>query len=39
MDLDFTPTLIERHTRYVMLVKVAGKDTETVTNSLIKNAR
>jgi len=32
-------TLIERHTRYVMLVKVAGKDTETVTNALIKNAR
>jgi len=32
-------TLVERHTRYVMLVKVAGKDTETVTNALIKNAR
>lgn len=31
-------TLVERHTRYVMLVKVAGKDTETVTNALIKNA-
>jgi IS30 family transposase len=31
-------TLVERHTRYVMLVKVAGKDTETVINALIKNA-
>jgi IS30 family transposase len=32
-------TLVERHTRYVMLVKVAGKDTETVINALIKHAR
>jgi len=32
-------TLVERHTRYVMLVKVASKDTETFTNALIKNAR
>ncbi len=32
-------TLVERHTRYVMLVKVDGKDTETVVNALIKNAR
>ena len=32
-------TLVERHTRYVMLVKVTGKDTETVINALIKNAR
>jgi len=32
-------TLVERHTRYVMLVKVAKKDTETVINALIKNAR
>ena len=32
-------TLVERHTRYVMLVKVAGTDTETVINALIKNAR
>ena len=31
-------TLVERQTRYVMLVKVAGKDTETVINALIKNA-
>lgn len=32
-------TLVERHTRYVMLVKVASKDTETVINALIKHAR
>jgi IS30 family transposase len=31
-------TLVERQTRYVMLVKVNGKDTETVTNALIKHA-
>lgn len=31
-------TLVERHTRYVMLVKVNGKDTETVINALIKHA-
>ena len=31
-------TLVERHTRYVMLVKVASKDTETVINALIKHA-
>lgn len=32
-------TLVERHSRYVMLVKVDGKDTETVVNALIENAR
>jgi IS30 family transposase len=32
-------TLVERQTRYVMLVKVTRKDTETVVNALIKNAR
>ncbi|NYT22259.1 IS30 family transposase [Alcaligenaceae bacterium] len=32
-------TLVERQTRYVMLVKVTGKDTETVVNGLIKHAR
>jgi len=32
-------TLVERQTRYVMLVKVDGKDTETVVTALIKNAR
>jgi len=30
--------LVERKTRYLMFVKVAGKDTETVVNALIKNA-
>jgi len=32
-------TLVERQTRYVMLVKVGGKDTHTVINALIKSAR
>jgi len=32
-------TLVERHTRYAMLVKVSGKDSETVINALIKHAR
>lgn len=32
-------TLVERQTRYVMLVKVASKDTETVVSGLIKHAR
>jgi IS30 family transposase len=31
-------TLVERHTRYVMLVKVDSKDSETVANALIKHA-
>ena len=31
-------TLVERHTRYVMLVRVKSKDTETVINALIKQA-
>ncbi|MBT8441980.1 MAG: IS30 family transposase [Gammaproteobacteria bacterium] len=31
-------TLVERHTRYVMLVKVKSKDSETVINALIKHA-
>ena len=31
-------TLLERHTRYVMLSKVEKKDTETVINALIKQA-
>ena len=31
-------TLVERHTRYVMLARVNGKDTETVINALIKQA-
>jgi len=32
-------TLVERQTRYVMLVKVDGKDSETVVSALIKHAR
>ncbi|MFM0632436.1 IS30 family transposase [Paraburkholderia xenovorans] len=31
-------TLVERQTRYVMLVKIASKDSETVANALIKHA-
>ena len=31
-------TLVERQSRYVMLVKVGSKDTETVINALIKHA-
>ncbi len=31
-------TLVERHTRYVMLVKIDRKDTHTVVNALIKHA-
>ena len=31
-------TLVERFTRYVMLVRVPSKDTETVINALIKQA-
>lgn len=31
-------TLVERQTRYVMLVRVASKDTKTVINALIKQA-
>ncbi len=32
-------TLVERQTRYVMLVKVVSKDSDTVANALIKHAR
>jgi IS30 family transposase len=32
-------TLVERHTRYVMLVKLANKETGTVVSALIKQAR
>ncbi len=31
-------TLVERHTRYVMLARVKSKDTKTVINALIKQA-
>jgi IS30 family transposase len=32
-------TLLERHTRYVLLAKVDSKETKTVINALIKQAR
>ncbi len=32
-------TLVERHTRLVMLVRAPSKDTKTVVNALIKHAR
>lgn len=32
-------TLVERQTRYLMLIKVAAKDTETVVNALIRHVR
>jgi ParB-like nuclease domain/Integrase core domain len=35
----YIATLVERHTRYVMLAKVAGKDTRTVVTALIKQAK
>jgi len=35
----YIATLVERHTRYVMLVKVANKDTQTVVAALIKQAK
>lgn len=35
----YVATLVERHSRYVMLVKVANKDTESVVTALIKQAR
>jgi IS30 family transposase len=34
----YIATLVERHTRYVMLVKVQNKATETVVSALIKQA-
>ncbi len=35
----YIATLVERHTRYVMLVKVQNKDTESVVSALIRQAR
>ena len=32
-------TLVERHTRYVMLVKVTSKDTQTVVFALTRHAK
>jgi hypothetical protein len=35
----YVATLVGRHSRYVMLVKVANKDTESVVTALIKQSR
>jgi IS30 family transposase len=35
----YIATLVERHTRYVMLVKVTNKDTQTVISALIKQSK
>ena len=35
----YIATRVERHSRYVMLVKVANKDTESVISGLIKSAQ
>ena len=35
----YIATLVERQSRYVMLVRVTGRDTETVISALIKHAR
>jgi IS30 family transposase len=32
-------TLVERHTRYVMLAKIPSRDTQTVVSALIKQAK
>jgi len=34
----YIATLVERHSRYVMLVKVANKDTQSVVSALIKHS-
>jgi len=35
----YMATLVERHTRYVMLAKVKNKDTKSVVNALIKQSK
>lgn len=35
----FIATLVERHSRYVMLAKLSDRKTETVVNALIKHSR
>jgi IS30 family transposase len=35
----YIATLVERHTRYVMLAKVTNKDTQTVVFALIKQSK
>ena len=36
---NYIATLVERHSRYVILAKVTGKDTETVVSALIKQSK
>jgi IS30 family transposase len=35
----YIATLVERHSRYVMLIKVANKDTESVVSALIRHTQ
>ncbi len=35
----YIATLVERHSRYVMLIKVANRDTESVVSNLIRRAQ
>jgi len=35
----YVATLVERHSRYVMLIKVANKDTKSVVTALIRQSR
>ena len=35
----YVATLVERHSRYVMLIKVANKDTQSVVTALTKQSR
>ena len=35
----YIATLVERHSRYVMLLKVANKDTQSVVSALIKQSQ
>ena len=35
----YLATLVERHSRYFMLIKVANKDTEGVVTALIKHSQ
>jgi len=37
--ISYIATLVERHTRYVMLAKVKNKDTESVISALIKQSK
>jgi len=39
LNNSYIATLVERHSRFVMLAKVANKDTQSVTTALIKQAR